>query len=279
VNKRLVVGRPLENNSPAEPNRSSVVAVSSSNDRPSLNGKIGLVTGASSGIGAACARTLAAEGATVVVGYHQGEARAEAVRAELPGSGHRTLRIPLADSAAHAEIARALTASHGQLDFLVNSAGFTRRIPHADLEALDPALFNEILTVNAGGTFSITRALLPLLRASGSATVVTVSSVSAFTGLGSNIAYCAAKAAMDVMSVSMARAFGPELRFLSVSPASVDTDFVPGRSRDEMVKKAAGTPLGRIVSPDDVALAVLACITHLRTATGTRIVIDGGHSL
>lgn len=133
-------------------------------------------------------------------------------------------------------------------------------------------MFNEILTADAGGTFSVTRALLPLLRASGSATVVTVSSVSAFTGLGSNIAYCAAKAALDVMSVSMARVFGPQVRFLSVSPASVDTDFVPGRNRDEMMKKAADTPLGRIVTPEDVAMAVLACVTHLRTATGTRIV-------
>jgi len=255
------------------------MAISRSNDRPSLSGKIGLVTGASSGIGAACARALAGEGATVVIGYNLGEARAEAVRAELPGSGHRTIRVPLGDSAVHDEIARGLASSTGHLDFLVNCAGFTRRIAHADLEALEPALFNEILTANAGGTFSITRALLPLLRASGSATVVTVSSVSAFTGLGSNIAYCAAKAAMDVMSVSMARAFGPEVRFLSVSPAAVDTDFVPGRNRDEMVKKAAGTPLGRVVTPEDVALAVLACITHLRTATGTRIVIDGGHSL
>jgi 3-oxoacyl-[acyl-carrier protein] reductase len=253
--------------------------IARSNDRPTLNGKIGLVSGASSGIGAACARALADAGATVVIGYNLGEARAEAVRAELPGAGHRTMRVPLADSAAHAEIARALSASVGRLDFLVNCAGFTRRIAHADLEALEPALFNEILTANAGGTFSITRALLPLLRAAGSATVVTVSSVSAFTGLGSNIAYCAAKAAMDVMSVSMARAFGPEVRFLSVSPAAVDTDFVPGRNRDEMAKKAAGTPLGRVVAPEDVALAVLACITHLRTATGTRIVIDGGHSL
>lgn len=163
-------------------------------DRPSLNGKIGLVTGASSGIGAACARALAAEGAIVIVGYNLGEERAEAVCTGLPGVGHRTLRIPLADSAAHDEIARTLIASIGRLDVLVNSAGFTRRIAHRDLEALDPALFNEILTTNVGGTFSVTRALLPLLRAAGSATVVTVSSVSAVTGLGSNIAYCAAKA-------------------------------------------------------------------------------------
>jgi 3-oxoacyl-[acyl-carrier protein] reductase len=120
---------------------------------------------------------------------------------------------------------------------------------------------------------------MPLLRASGAATVVNVSSVSAFTGLGSNIAYCAAKSALDTMTVSLARAFGPAVRFLSVSPASVDTDFVQGRNREELEAKAAATPLGRIVTPEDVALSVLACVTHLRTATGTRIVIDGGHSL
>jgi 3-oxoacyl-[acyl-carrier protein] reductase len=92
------------------------------------------------------------------------------------------------------------------------------------------------------------------------------------------MAYCAAKAALDTMTMSLARAFAP-VRFLSVSPAAVDTDFVQGRNREELVKKAAATPLGRIVTPEDVALSVLACVTHLRTATGTRIVIDGGHSL
>ena len=69
------------------------------------------------------------------------------------------------------------------------------------------------------------------------------------------------------------------MRFLSVSPAAVDTNFVEGRSREELQAKAARTPLGRAVSPQDVAQAVLACATHLRTATGTRIVIDGGHTL
>jgi 3-oxoacyl-[acyl-carrier protein] reductase len=255
------------------------MAVSPASNNTSLTGKIAVVTGASSGIGAACARLLAAEGATVILGYNLGAERARAIRRELPGTGHREVHLPLTDIAAHAALAGALSESAGRIDILVNSAGFTRRIAHADLDGLDPLLFNEILTANAGGTFSITRALLPLLRASGSATVVTVSSVSAFTGSGSNIAYCAAKAAIDVVSTSMARAFGPEVRFLTVSPASVDTDFVPGRSRDDVAKKAADSPLGRVVTPDDVALAVLSCITHLRTATGTRIVIDGGQTL
>lgn len=244
-----------------------------------LHGKVAVVTGGSSGIGAATVRALAQAGATVVVGYHAGRERAERLCAALPGQGHRMLQLPLVGDAAHAEAAQWLQAQFGRVDVLVNSAGFTQRIAHADLQALAPALFNDILTSNAGGPYAITRALLPLLRASGEAVVVNVSSVSAFTGLGSNIAYCAAKAALDTMTLSLARAFGPGIRVLSVSPAAVDTQFVAGRDPAEIARKAAQTPLGRVVTPEDVALSILACATHLRTATGTRIVIDGGHSL
>jgi len=242
-----------------------------------LHGRIAVVTGGSNGIGAATARALAREGATVVIGYHQGRERAEALRQELAGV-HHTLQIALEDESTHAAAAHWLGQNFGHVDLLVNSAGFTQRIPHAQVDALEPALFNRILCANVGGTYAVTRALLPLLQASDAGAVVNVSSVSAFTGMGSNMAYCAAKAALDTLTMSMARAFGP-VRFLCVSPASVDTDFVGGRSRDELQKKAAQTPLGRVVVPDDVAQAILACATHLRTATGTRIVIDGGHSL
>jgi 3-oxoacyl-[acyl-carrier protein] reductase len=187
--------------------------------------------------------------------------------------------IPLDDPSAHEELARMLTKALGSIDVLINSAGFTERIPHRDLATLTPELFNRILGVNAGGTYSITRSLLPLLQASGDGLVVNISSVSASTGSGSNIAYCAAKAAVETMTLSLARVFGPAVRFLCVAPASVDTGFVAGRSRDELAKKALKTPLGRVVSAEDVALAVLSCATHLRTATGTTITIDGGHRL
>ncbi|VCU68137.1 3-oxoacyl-[acyl-carrier-protein] reductase FabG [Pigmentiphaga humi] len=244
-----------------------------------LNGKTAVVTGGSSGIGAACAQALAAEGARVAVGYHTGRERAEALLAELPGQGHFAVRIALDEIHEHGRIAEQVGRELGRVDILVNSAGYTRRIPHDDLDRMDAAAFGEILNANAVGPFSIIRAFLPLLRQSGDGLVVNVSSVSAFTGSGSNVAYCAAKAALDTLTISMARAFGPEVRCLSVSPASVDTQFVAGRSREELQKKAAQTPLGRVVTPQDVAMAVLACATHLKTATGTRIVIDGGHTL
>jgi 3-oxoacyl-[acyl-carrier protein] reductase len=243
-----------------------------------LKNQVALVSGGSSGIGAACVKQLAAQGAIVVVGFHRGLERAQALVSELPGEGHMAMHIPLEDSAAHTAIAQAVLSQKGRLDILVNSAGYTQRIPHSDVATLTPELFNQLLTANAGGTYSLTRAVLPLLQKSASGLVVNVSSVSAFTGSGSNMAYCAAKAAVDTLTQSLARAFGP-VRFVSVSPASVDTDFVAGRSCAEIEKKAAQSPLGRVVTAEDVARAVLACATHLTTATGTRIVIDGGASL
>lgn len=245
----------------------------------SLEGKVALVTGGSSGIGAACVRLLAQEGARVVIGFNKGADRAQALLAELPGQGHRTLAFALDQPGSHQALAQRIEQELGRADILVNSAGYTQRIAHKDVQSLEPELFNQFLTANLGGTYSVTRAMLPLLQASGDGLVVNVSSVSAFTGSGSNMAYCAAKAGLDTLTQSLARAFGPQVRFLCVSPASVDTDFVPGRSRDEMQAKAQKLPLGRVVSAHDVALAVLACATHLKTATGTRIVIDGGHVL
>lgn len=243
-----------------------------------LSGRIALVTGGSSGIGAATVRALAQAGAIVVIGYHAGQERAESLRASL-GAEHHVLQISLDDMASHATAAQWVKQQWGRLDILVNSAGYTQRIAHSDIDTLTPALFNQILLSNAGGTYAITHAFMPLLRESGAnAVVVNVSSVSAFTGSGSNMAYCAAKAAMDTLTQSLARAFGP-VRFLCVSPASVDTDFVGGRSRTEIEQKAAKTPLARVVTPEDVADAILACTTLLRTSTGTRVVIDGGASL
>ena len=244
-----------------------------------LSGKVAVVTGGSSGIGASTVRRLAEAGARVVIGYYQGADRAEDLRASLPGAGHECVSLPLEDPPAAAALARHLRDTAGRLDILVNSAGYTRPIPHADLDTLDDALFGEILLANARGPFTVIRALLPLLKTAGDAVVVNVSSFAAFRGSGSNIAYGAAKAALDTMTMSMARAFGPEVRFLCVSPGAVATDFVAGRGRDTLEKLAASTPLKRVVEPEDVADAVMACITHLRASTGIRIVVDGGRHL
>jgi len=244
-----------------------------------LSDKVAVVSGGSGGIGAAIVRRLAAAGAKVAVGYGGGLQRAQALVAELPGEGHRALALPMEDSEALRAAAAETRKVYARCDILVNSAGITRAVPHADLEALDDATFDRIYTTNVRGPFATIRAFVPLLREAGDAVIVNISSISAFTGSGSSIAYCASKAALDTMGLSLARALGPQIRVITVSPAAVETDFVPGRDRAAIEKQARSTPLRVVVHPDDVALSVMGAITHLRLATGTTVVIDGGKHL
>ncbi len=109
--------------------------------------------------------------------------------------------------------------------------------------------------------------------------IVNVSSLSGTTGLGSSIAYCASKAALDTIGLSLARVLGPQIRVLGVSPAAVATDFVPGRERAAVEKQAASTPLKTVKEAEDVSMAILSAVTHLRLSTGTTIVVDGGRHL
>ena len=180
-------------------------------------------------------------------------------------------------------MAAALNAQHGRCDILVNSGGTTQPVPHADLQKLTDAVFDQILITNVRGPFAVIRALAPRLRTSAepnrSSVIVNVSSIAAFTAQGSNIAYCASKAALDTMSASLARVLGPQIRVLCVSPGAVATDFVAGRGRDQLERIADATPLKRVTEPTDVARTVMAAITHLRASTGTTLVVDGGRHL
>jgi 3-oxoacyl-[acyl-carrier protein] reductase len=244
-----------------------------------LKDKVAVVTGGSSGIGAATVRMLADEGAAVVVCYNKGEDRARALITQLPKGNHRAQQLSVEDSASVRRAADEIGKAYGRADILVNSAGFTRPVPHAQLDALDDALLDSILIANVRGPFSMIRALVPLLRVGGDSVIVNVSSISAFTGSGSNIGYCASKAALDTMTLSLARVLGPTIRVLCVSPAAVATDFVAGRGRPQLEKIAEGTPLKRVVEPEDIARTVMACITHLKVSTGARIVADAGRFL
>jgi len=244
-----------------------------------LAGRLAVITGGSSGIGAATVQRLAGAGANVIIGYHHNKERADALLSSLPRGSHEVARLSLNDPESFAALSAHIASKHGELDILVNSAGFTRAISHADLITLTDALFEEILIANVRGPYSAIRALLPVLRASGDAVVVNVSSISGFTASGSNVAYCASKAALDNMTASLARALGPDVRLLTVSPGAVATEFVPGRDRAALEAGAKATPLKRVIEPDDVASAIFACIAHLKASTGSRIVVDGGRHL
>lgn len=244
-----------------------------------LKGKIAVVVGGSSGIGAASVRLLAEAGATVAIGYHRGLDRAKTLMAELPGTGHSMFEISIDDTKTILSAAQRIAERYERVDILVNSAGTTRPVRHADLEGLDDALLDAIMASNVQGPFATIRAFVPMLRATGDGVIINISSIAGFTGAGSNIGYGASKAALDVMTLSLARVLGPEIRVLCVSPGAVATDFVAGRDRAALEKMAQSTPLKRVIEPEDVSRAVMACVTHLRATTGARIVVDGGKFL
>ena len=248
-----------------------------------LDGKVAVVTGASSGIGAASARLFAEAGARVVVGYNKGVDRARAVVGELAGGGqagfHRAMHLPLGDTGQIKKVAAAVRDEFGRADILVNSAGFTRMVAHHDLEALDDDLIDQVLTANVRGPFATIRAFVPLLRESGDGVIVNISSGAAQSGTGSSIIYGASKAALNTMSMALARVLGPEIRVVVVAPGMVHTGFVPGRTEEMMAKAATATPLKRAIEAEDVALAVISCVTHLTHTTGSIISVDAGRHL
>ncbi len=243
---------------------------------------VAVVTGGSGSIGGTICGALAREGMPVVVGYNRSSEKAKALAASLPGEGHVALAVPVTDSAALGALAVEISGRYGRCDVLVNCAGVTRFVPHGDLDALDDALIDNILSTNVRGPFAAVRALRPLLEESkqpGGAVVINISSIAGVTAMGSNVIYCASKAAVDNMTKSLARALAPRIRVVSVSPGLVENDFVRSMDKDWLAEQVGRTPLKRLAAPEEVASAVIAAIKHFTFTTGSIIPVDGGRPL
>lgn len=247
--------------------------------RERLDGEIAVITGGTGAIGLATAHRLAALGAQVVLLQRGAPEKSAPLLAQLPGTGHRALQADVTDSAGLRYAAQTIEQEMGRTTVLVNSAGFTRQVAAADLEGLDDQLIDNIFATNWRGSFAAVRAFAPQMRLAGDAVVVNVSSIAAFTGLGSNLAYAAAKAATDALTRALAKTLAPQIRCMAVSPGVVDTAFVPGRDAAFNERVGATIPLKRVGVADDVAAAIVACCTALRYATGSVIVADGGRHL
>jgi 3-oxoacyl-[acyl-carrier protein] reductase len=243
---------------------------------------VAVVTGGAGGLGSAICTKLASEGMRVVVGYHHSADAANQLVSALAGAGHSARPAPVTDTAALTALAAAIAHDYGGCDVLVNCAGITRFVPHADLDSLDDPLIDAILATNVRGAFAAVRAFRPLLDKSslpGGAVVVNISSTAAEIAMGSNIMYCASKAALDNMTKSLARALAPRIRVVSVSPGFVDTNFVKSLDQAWRDEQASRAPLGRLATPQDVAAAVAAVISTLTCTTGSVVKVDGGRTL
>jgi ketoreductase RED2 len=234
-----------------------------------------LVTGSSSGIGAAIARAFAAEGARVAVNSTARSREAGASLAREVGGIY--LQADLADPDAARDMVEAAAAQLGGLDLLVNNAATTVEIPHEDLEAADVEVWRRVLDVNLLGTWQVTRTAVPHLRRSASGQVITITSTSATRPTGSSIPYAVSKAALNHLTALLAKALGPEVRVNAVAPGLIETPWsADWQAAHEYVRETAA--LRRSGTPEDVAIA---CLLLSRTpyATGTVVTVDGGLSL
>ena len=238
-----------------------------------------VVTGASGGIGSAICERLAADGFEVAVGYRSSADRAAAVAERLPGGGHWTVAVDVEQPDSIAALAVDVENIFGRLDLLVNCAGVTEPVPHADLNGLTDDLIDRIFTVNWRGPFSVIRALEPMLRHAEYPAVINISSIAGVTGQGSNVAYCASKAALDSMTRSLGRALGPNIRVISVSPGWVRGEYADRMNPETLRAQENATPLGRLAFPDDVAAAVSVAARELTFTTGAIVSVDGGRPL
>jgi len=240
--------------------------------------KVAIITGASSGIGAASARELSSRGWSVVINYAKSAADAAEVAASCKDA--IAVQADVAEDAECRKLAQAALDKWGRIDALVNNAGTTKFVDHADLDGLSADDFLRIYRLNVVGPFQMVRACVPALKAARGA-VVNVSSVASQLGIGSSVAYAASKAALNTMTYSLARSLGPEVRVNAVCPGYVDTPWHANAHGAERANQIAAhyanmVPLKDFARPEDVADVIVWLIEGARQVTGEAIFVDGG---
>jgi 3-oxoacyl-[acyl-carrier protein] reductase len=252
----------------------------SNNLTKKLAGKIAVVTGASKGIGAAIAKHLAAEGASVVVNYASSKAGADKVVAAIIGAGGNAVAVQ-GDVAKKADIDRLFIETKrafGHVDILVNNAGIYEFAP---LEQITEEHFHKQFNLNVLGLLLTTQEAIKYFNPAGGS-VVNLSSVVSTLAPAYGSVYSATKGAVDVITVSLAKELGARnIRVNAVRPGLVETEgthtagFTTGDFHDNYVKNA---PLGRIGQPQDIATAVtFLASSESSWVTGETLLVSGGH--
>lgn len=239
--------------------------------------RVAVVTGAGTGIGRAIAEHFAREGARVVVNYSRSREAAEEVAAGIRSAAGTAITVGAdVSSASEAQALMDTTdRKFGRLDYLINNAGWSTRVPHQQLDDLTDEIWERTFDTNLRGAFYCVRAAVPLLQRQDGAAIVNIASVAALTGIGSSMAYAASKAGMVTMTKSLARALAPAIRVNAVLPGFVRTRFA-GWPDSAFGQAEKITPLRRLATVDEVAEATLFFAAIATGTTGETLVVDGG---
>jgi 3-oxoacyl-[acyl-carrier protein] reductase len=251
-----------------------------------LKNAVGIVTGSSSGVGAATARLLASKGCNVVVNYSRSADAAQKVAAECEAMGVEVLccQANVAEDEDCRRMVDATMDKWGKINALINNAGTTTFVPHENLDGLSKQDFFDLYGVNVVGPYQMTRAAEAGMRKSGNAAIVNVDSVAGIYGIGSSIAYAASKGALLTMTKSLARVLGPEIRVNAVCPGFIQGDWLSEGLGKEAYEKSKAylenrAPLQLTCSPETVAESILQFVEVHSVITGQHVVLDGGNHL
>ena len=249
-------------------------------------GKVAVITGSSRGVGRAVALRLARQGCRIVLNFRSSREEAESLLKELQKTDTPSLMIQ-ADVSKESDCLALIQQTvdrFGGLDILVNNAATTDFLPFADLSLLTEAHWDRVLQTNVKGPFYCSRAAEPWLKKSkNGGEIINITSVAGLIGNGSSMAYCASKAALINMTVSLARILAPQVRVNSVAPGFIADDWtqqgLKERYEDTKEGHESKAVLGKVCHPDDVAAAVVSLITGSDLITGQNLVCDGGATI
>ena len=247
-----------------------------------VEGKAAVITGGGTGVGRATGLALGKLGCAVLVNYSRSNKEAEETAKDIEALGVKAIpfKADVADDAKCRAMIDKAVKEFGRLDILVNNAGTTSFIPHPDLDAVKDEDWDRIMAVNVKGTFQCTRAARGPLEEAGEGEIINITSVAGLAGTGSSIPYCASKAAIINMTVTLARALAPKIRVNAVAPGFINGRWLRAGIGDayEGVKAATAErlPLGRVCEPEDIAEAILSLITGSDLVTGHVLPCEGG---
>lgn len=242
-----------------------------------LSGKSAFVTGGAKRIGRGIALALARAGADVAITYRNSQPEAAQTASEIAALGRRALALECdvrSEASIRAAVAR-VAAEFGRLDILVNNAAVFASAP---LETLPTAAWDELFETNARGPFLVAREALPHLRAAGGR-IVNLGSLGGLHPWATHAHYCSSKAALHMLTKTMAKAFAPEVTVNCVAPGAIEMEDGLPDAAERAARFAAKTPLRRNGTAEDVAEAVLFFATGPTFITGQVLAVDGGMGL
>jgi 3-oxoacyl-[acyl-carrier protein] reductase len=243
----------------------------------SLKDRVAIVTGGGTGIGRAISEHLARKGARVIVNYSRSRDDAESTVKAIGAEGGTAVAVgaDVSDQSQASALMNAAITQFGRLDYLINNAGWSQRVPHAQMDQLTDEIWDHVFDTNLRGAFYCVRAAVPLLKKQPGAAIVNIASVAALLGMGSSMAYAASKGGMVTLTKSLARALAPDIRVNAVLPGFIRTRFA-GWTEDAFSAAEKVTPLRKLATVDDVAEAAVFFCAHAHGTTGETLVVDGG---